>query len=279
MYNTHHMWHVCRWDDSTVTAWRAVGDYGAAFVMVILKHDDESYFSSCRLFLSGFKTRSAWQFRLWIIIKEPSADSSGWSSLDVSVCSVHSLWSCHYQCREEVCSCVWKAPVREKEKFNWCAIVTIQKMGNLLRLLSRDADSCCSIAKPADLFVDFESAQPTEEEAELYNEVEEVLIKAALILKQLQEYKGKARLPSLSTFEERTGTLNQFHLGASKEIKEAIGLATPEAEGVAWEAVKPLVSTLKDFYEFSNLLRLTLPKILNALCSSSPEALGNGNTR
>ena len=63
-------------------------------------------------------------------------------------------------------------------------------MGNLLRLLSRDSDSCCSLPRPGDLFVDFESAQATEEEAALYQEAEDVLDAAAAILKELQEYKG-----------------------------------------------------------------------------------------
>jgi hypothetical protein len=38
-------------------------------------------------------------------------------------------------------------------------------MGNLLKLLARD-DSCCALPKP-DIFVDFESAAPTEDEAQV----------------------------------------------------------------------------------------------------------------
>lgn len=64
-------------------------------------------------------------------------------------------------------------------------------MGNLLRLLSRDGDSCCSMPRPVDLFVDFENAKATEEEAPLYQEAELMLNRADEILKGLQEYKGE----------------------------------------------------------------------------------------
>jgi hypothetical protein len=39
-------------------------------------------------------------------------------------------------------------------------------MGNILRILMRD-ESCCALPKH-DIFVDFENAQPTEEEETLY---------------------------------------------------------------------------------------------------------------
>ena len=130
------------------------------------------------------------------------------------------------------------------------------KMGNLLRLLSRDADSCCSLAKPGDLFVDFESAKATEEEAELYNEAESTLQKAAAILKELQEYKG-----------------------ASKEIKEAISLSTPEAEAEAWSAVRPLIFKLKGFFDFSKELDIIVPKILQVLCSPNADNIAISNSK
>ena len=64
------------------------------------------------------------------------------------------------------------------------------KMGNLLRLLSRDGD-CCSLSAPADIFVDFESSLPNcPEDGDLYLTAEAVLERSKEVLKELQEYKG-----------------------------------------------------------------------------------------
>ena len=104
--------------------------------------------------------------------------------------------------------------------------------------------------------MDFESAKATEEEAELYNEAEQVLQHAATILKELQEYKG-----------------------ASKEIKEAIGSSTPEAEAEAWNAVRPLIIKLKGFYDFSKELDVIVPKILLVLCSPNADNIAISNSK
>ncbi|CAG7831851.1 unnamed protein product [Allacma fusca] len=114
-------------------------------------------------------------------------------------------------------------------------------MGNLLRLLSRD--DCCSPQK-YDVFLDFENAQPTEAEKEVYDEAQVVLERAHRILQELQEYKG-----------------------ASQEIRKAIGAPDTDSEKQAWEAVLPLVSKLKDFYLFSKELEKLVPKILLELCA------------
>ena len=62
-------------------------------------------------------------------------------------------------------------------------------MGNLLKLLARDGD-CCALPKQ-DIFVDFETASPTPEEEELYNEAESVLKESEIILEKIQGYKGE----------------------------------------------------------------------------------------
>jgi hypothetical protein len=62
-------------------------------------------------------------------------------------------------------------------------------MGNILKLLSRDGDSCCTMQQH-DIFVDFESAQPTHDEVEIYNETEILLNESETILKDLLAYKG-----------------------------------------------------------------------------------------
>ena len=69
-----------------------------------------------------------------------------------------------------------------------------QTMGNLLRLLARDGDNCCSLPKTGDLFMDFENAKPTPDEAELFEETEDVLESAKNILLELTEYKGSITL-------------------------------------------------------------------------------------
>lgn len=112
-------------------------------------------------------------------------------------------------------------------------------MGNLLRLLYREE------TPKYDLFVDFENAQPTQEELATYHLVQTVLKDSAEVLNELQQYKG-----------------------AGNEIREAI--ANPRSESLqerAWKAVIPLVTKLRNFYEFSLQLESIVPKILLELCS------------
>lgn len=116
-------------------------------------------------------------------------------------------------------------------------------MGNLLRLLAIGDDSCCGMPENLDVFVDFENAQPSPEEAELYNQAEGCLTEANKILNELMNYKG-----------------------ASKEIREAISNQTAESELQAWNTVLPLVLKLKTFFEFSKKLEEMVPKILSKLC-------------
>ena len=118
-------------------------------------------------------------------------------------------------------------------------------MGNLLRLLAKEGDSCCSLPKQGDIFVDFERAVPNNEDAELYADAESVLESAAKILEELKNYKG-----------------------ASREIREAIAKPTEENEAAAWEALQPLVLKLRTFYDFSKALDAMAPKILKVLSES-----------
>lgn len=63
----------------------------------------------------------------------------------------------------------------------------LTKMGKLLSLLARD-DQCCT-PKSYDVFLDFENAQPTDLEREVYDEVERVLRDGENILEEIQIYK------------------------------------------------------------------------------------------
>lgn len=64
-------------------------------------------------------------------------------------------------------------------------------MGKLLSLLARDNSSseCCGPKSSCDIFLDFENAQPTSDELDVYKEVNEVLIKSDRILEEIQIYK------------------------------------------------------------------------------------------
>ncbi|XP_076462433.1 CYFIP-related Rac1 interactor B-like isoform X2 [Babylonia areolata] len=114
-------------------------------------------------------------------------------------------------------------------------------MGNLLRILiNPDPPS-----KGADIFVDFENAEPTEEEKETWRLVQDVLDSSKSILAELQSY-----------------------IGASEEIRLAISNpADEQLKEKAWVAVCELVAKLKRFYEFSQKLEEVIPELLKVLCS------------
>uniref|UniRef100_A0A3Q0T7B6 Family with sequence similarity 49 member Ba n=1 Tax=Amphilophus citrinellus TaxID=61819 RepID=A0A3Q0T7B6_AMPCI len=115
-------------------------------------------------------------------------------------------------------------------------------MGNLIKVLTRDIDN-----NGGNFFLDFENAQPSQSETEVWEKVNQVLTEAQVILEDLQAYRG-----------------------AGEEIRQAI--QNPSVEGVqekAWSAVVPLVIKLKTFYEFSQKLETSLQCLLDVLTSSS----------
>ncbi|XP_066032093.1 CYFIP-related Rac1 interactor B isoform X3 [Chamaea fasciata] len=114
-------------------------------------------------------------------------------------------------------------------------------MGNLLKVLT-----CTDLEQGPNFFLDFENAQPTESEKEIYNQVNVVLKDAEGILEDLQSYRG-----------------------AGHEIREAIQHPNDEKlQEKAWSAVVPLVGKLKKFYEFSQRLEAGLRGLLGALTST-----------
>nr|CAH0111423.1 unnamed protein product [Daphnia galeata] len=118
-------------------------------------------------------------------------------------------------------------------------------MGNLLRLLAREEGTCFSPQR-YDLFLDFENAQPTDGEKEMFLEVEAVLKKGQIILSEISQYRG-----------------------ASKEIREAISNPGEDYQEKARDAVFPLVQQLRRYYDFSLDIEKVVPKILSQLCSGS----------
>ncbi|KAM9321748.1 CYFIP-related Rac1 interactor B [Pholidichthys leucotaenia] len=114
-------------------------------------------------------------------------------------------------------------------------------MGNLIRVLTRDIDN-----NGGNFFLDFENAQPSPSETEVWEKVNQVLMEAQVILDNLQEYRG-----------------------AGEEIREAIqSPGVDQVQEKAWSAVVPLVIKLKTFYEFSQKLERSLQCLLDVLTIS-----------
>nr|XP_061810019.1 CYFIP-related Rac1 interactor B isoform X2 [Nerophis lumbriciformis] len=115
-------------------------------------------------------------------------------------------------------------------------------MGNLLKVLT-----CTDLEQEPNFFLDFENAQPTDGEREVWEQVDVVLKDAKDILDDLQAYKG-----------------------AGQEIREAIQNPNDEVlQEQAWAAVVPLVGRLKKFYQFSQRLEAALHSLLGALTSET----------
>uniref|UniRef100_H3ACY5 CYFIP related Rac1 interactor A n=1 Tax=Latimeria chalumnae TaxID=7897 RepID=H3ACY5_LATCH len=111
-------------------------------------------------------------------------------------------------------------------------------MGNLLKVLT-----CTELDQGPNFFLDFENAQPTDGEREIWNQVNAVLQDSESILVDLQAYKG-----------------------AGQEIRDAIQNSTDiQLQGKAWNSVCPLVVRLKRFYVFSLRLEKALQSLLESL--------------
>ncbi|XP_037132689.1 CYFIP-related Rac1 interactor B-like isoform X2 [Syngnathus acus] len=115
------------------------------------------------------------------------------------------------------------------------------RMGNLIKVLSRDIDN-----NAGNFFLDFENAEASSSEKEVWEKVNKVLTEAQVILDELQAYTG-----------------------AGEQIRLAI--QSPGEKGAqerAWSAVLPLVAKLKRFYEFSHKLERSLHQLLEVLTGS-----------
>uniref|UniRef100_A0A8C7SR40 CYRIA/CYRIB Rac1 binding domain-containing protein n=1 Tax=Oncorhynchus mykiss TaxID=8022 RepID=A0A8C7SR40_ONCMY len=110
-------------------------------------------------------------------------------------------------------------------------------MGNLLKVLTREIENY------PHFFLDFENAQPTDCEREVWNQVNTVLQDSESILSGLQAYKG-----------------------AGQEIRDAIQNPNDMLlQERAWNSVCPLVIRLKKFYGFSLRLEKALQGLLESL--------------
>jgi len=102
--------------------------------------------------------------------------------------------------------------------------------------------------EPESIFLDFENAQPNDEEKEIHSAVAACLNKSPVILERLFKYDG-----------------------CEEFIRKAITTPGPETEEAAWNAVLPAVEQLKEFYDFSLELEACFPKLLVALCKNDPK--------
>jgi len=114
-------------------------------------------------------------------------------------------------------------------------------MGQILDLLRGSHD----VEK---IIVDFDNATPSDDEKELWTQINEVLSSAQTILQRLIDYKG-----------------------CEDAIRKAITSPSQETEAAAWEAVVPAVDELRDFYEYSTRLESIFPNLLVALCAEDPK--------
>jgi len=103
-------------------------------------------------------------------------------------------------------------------------------------------------------FLDFEHAQPTDTEKEVYNQVQTIVERHPDLLEKMGRYKGCTEL-----------------------IQKAISQPTEENKQACWDALTPTVETLKEFYLHAEDLVKVFPTLLSAVCSSSPEVTFNKN--
>jgi hypothetical protein len=119
-----------------------------------------------------------------------------------------------------------------------------------------------------DVFLDFENAQPTAEEQEVYDKVKVVLDQSVNILKGRQGRSSPSHLQQrgcLASHDSHASLCNdhcnrspclkelESYTGAEEQIRQAISNSSDETlQEAAWGAVCPLVQKLKDFFLYSS---------------------------
>ncbi|KAI8849608.1 hypothetical protein BC829DRAFT_416657 [Chytridium lagenaria] len=116
-------------------------------------------------------------------------------------------------------------------------------MGALLALLRGGG---ANEEPPIDVNVDLEAARPTPDENQLFAYASESLNATQYLLDLLRGYQG-----------------------CGDAIRKAISNPSRETEEAAWNVVSPAVSTLKDFYTFSQKIEDLLPRLLVFLCNGN----------
>lgn len=98
----------------------------------------------------------------------------------------------------------------------------------------------------ADVFVDFENAQPTATELELHTRVNDILARSQDVCRRLEEYKGCQDL-----------------------ARKAMSTPTFENEQTAFEGLLSSVDDISVFYHFARELEEIIPELLNHLSRPS----------
>lgn len=111
-------------------------------------------------------------------------------------------------------------------------------MGNVLNSLnSKSAQQ---------IFIDFENAQPTDKEKEVYDMVQEILDQGTDVMRQIEDYKGCADL-----------------------ARKAMQTPSHENEQEAFEGLLQAVDSIAAFFKYSKELERVLPPLLKAIGNHS----------
>jgi len=113
-------------------------------------------------------------------------------------------------------------------------------MGQLLSLLQRK--------ELHEVFIDFENAQPTNQEMKIYNLVNEVLKDGESVIRQIQDYKGCQEL-----------------------ARKAMSTPTPENEQEAFEGLLVAVDSISAFFNYAKQLEKVLPELLVTLAQPTTD--------
>lgn len=108
-------------------------------------------------------------------------------------------------------------------------------MGGFFSLFQQDVDV-------SDVFVDFKSAQPSENEKALCEQVDLLLNRGSELVKHVEGYTD-----------------------CSAVIRKALSNPTPENEEEAFKIVKTNANLINDFYQHSKSMEVVFPKLLKAL--------------
>jgi len=93
-----------------------------------------------------------------------------------------------------------------------------------------------------EIFIDFENAKPTARTEKLYNDVDEVLKRGALVMKSIEDYKG-----------------------CRDVVRKAMAQPSPENDRLAFDALLVVVNDISSFFEYAKKLEDMVPALLDVL--------------
>jgi len=90
-----------------------------------------------------------------------------------------------------------------------------------------------------EIFIDFENAKPTARSEKVYNDVDDVLKRGALVMKSIEDYKG-----------------------CRDVVRKAMSQPSPENDKAAFDALLVVVNDIASFFEYAKKLEDMLPGLL-----------------